>query len=146
MSRSPKEWIAKSDDAKIPPRVRLRVFDRAGGVCHLCKLKIKVPGETWDADHIKALINGGAHREANLAPAHKHCHLIKTTADVAEKKKVAAVRKKHVLPPAPKQPIKSPGFRQSKHAAKREARAKDALPPLQPRAMFVPKELPAHER
>lgn len=130
MPRAPKEWIGKTDDAKIPPRVRLRVFDRAGGICHWCKIAIKAPPETWQADHVVALINGGGHRETNLAPIHSHCHVEKTGLDVADKKKVAAVRKKHIGAVAESKPIQSPGFRTSKHAAKRESRAKDALPPL----------------
>lgn len=90
-----KEWIGKTDDSKAPPRVRQKVFDRDGGKCHLCGHAIKVPAETWDLDHVIALANGGENREANLAPAHKHCHLAKTGKDVAEKSKVAAIRQKH---------------------------------------------------
>lgn len=130
MPRARKEWIAKSDDAKIPPRVRVRVFDHAKGVCHWCKNSIKVPVESWQADHVKALINGGEHRETNLAPIHGHCHVEKTGLDVADKKKVAAVRKKHIGAVADSKPIQSPGFRTSKHATKRAARAENALPPL----------------
>ena len=92
MARSIKEWVGKTDDTKIPPRVRERVFDRANGICHCCNLPIKVPFETWDADHRIALINGGENRESNLAPAHSHCHIKKTRQDVAEKAKVASVR------------------------------------------------------
>jgi 5-methylcytosine-specific restriction protein A len=92
--RTVKEWQGRTPDSKIPDRVRTRIFDRAGGVCHLCKLPIK-PAETWDADHVRAIINGGANAESNLAPAHKHCHLAKTRADVAEKAKVAAKRRKN---------------------------------------------------
>ena len=96
MARTPPEWIGKTDDTKIPPRVSARVFDRANGICHCCNLPIKVPFETWDADHRIALINGGENRESNLAPAHSHCHIKKTRQDVAEKAKVASVRGKHI--------------------------------------------------
>lgn len=82
-----KEWIAKSDDAKIPPRVRLRVFQKHNGICHLSGRKIGA-GEPWDCDHIIALVNGGQHREANLAPALRDKHREKTKADVAEKSAV----------------------------------------------------------
>jgi hypothetical protein len=62
------EWHGKTDDTRPPPRVRLRIFDVAGGVCHVCKLPIK-PDETWHADHVIALIEGGENRETNIAPA-----------------------------------------------------------------------------
>jgi 5-methylcytosine-specific restriction protein A len=100
MSRSTPEWIGKTDDAKIPPRVRQRVFDREGGKCHLCGQPII--GKKWALDHVKALINGGENRESNLRPVHVSCHAIKTAADVADKKKVAAVRKKHIGAVRPK--------------------------------------------
>lgn len=95
MSRTVTEWIGKTDDTKAPSRVRQRIFDRDQGKCHVCGLQIKVPFETWEADHVKALINGGENRELNLAPAHSHCHIGKTALDVKEKSKVNKVRGKH---------------------------------------------------
>lgn len=94
MARPVEEWIGKTDATKIPPRVRERIFLRAGKVCHLCSQPIQI-AEPWDADHVVALINAGENRESNLAPAHKRCHREKTGADVAEKSKVAAIRQKH---------------------------------------------------
>ena len=84
MSRAVTEWIGRTPDTPIPPRVKLRVFDRHGGTCHLSGRKI-MPGEPWDCDHIVALINGGENRENNLAPALRDKHREKTKADVAEK-------------------------------------------------------------
>jgi 5-methylcytosine-specific restriction protein A len=94
MPRDVPEWLGKTASTKIPPRVRERIFLRAGKVCHLCSQPIQI-AEPWDADHVTALINGGANAESNLAPAHKRCHREKTGADVAEKSKVAAIRQKH---------------------------------------------------
>ena len=88
MSRATKEWVGKTPDSKIPPRVRLRVFETHNGVCHLSQRKIAA-GEPWDCDHKVALINGGEHRESNLAPALRDKHKAKTADDVAEKAKVA---------------------------------------------------------
>lgn len=133
MARQTKEWRAKSDDTKAPPRVRLRVFDKAGGVCHICDLPIK-SGETWELDHVVALINGGENRETNLAPAHKHCHIAKTSLDAGEKSKVARVRKKHVGATQPKKKLQSQGFGLSEHAAKRQA--KPSLPELPRRSLY----------
>src|SRR5690348_6861813 len=95
MPRAVEEWIGSSPDAKVPDRVRLRIFDREDGRCWISGRKIR-PGDLWDLDHKIALINGGEHRESNLFPALRDKHREKTRADVAEKAKTAAVRKKHL--------------------------------------------------
>ena len=63
--RSVEEWIGATPDTAIPPRVRLRVFQRAEGRCEECTRKL-MPGDQWQADHVVALVNGGANRESNL--------------------------------------------------------------------------------
>ncbi len=93
MSRAVEEWIGKTDDTAIPPRVRLRVFERANGICHLSGRRIAA-GEPWDCDHIVALVNGGEHRETNLAPALRDKHREKTASDVREKSIVRRKRMK----------------------------------------------------
>jgi 5-methylcytosine-specific restriction endonuclease McrA len=95
MARAVEEWIGKTPDTPIPPRVRLRVFEAHGGVCHLSGRKIRA-GEPWDCDHVVAIINGGANRETNLAPALRDKHRAKTAADVAEKSAVYRKRSKHL--------------------------------------------------
>jgi 5-methylcytosine-specific restriction endonuclease McrA len=112
MARTIEPWIGKTDDKPIPPRVKLRVFERAKGICHICQRAIQA-GERWDAEHVIAVINGGANAESNLLPAHKACHPKKTAADLKEKSKVAAVRKKHIGIKAKKAPIHSAGFPKS---------------------------------
>lgn len=95
MTRSTTLWGSDNHDAKIPPRVRLRVYERAGGRCEVCQRKLG-PADRWQADHIVALVNGGAHSEANLRCICDWCHKGKTREDVAEKAKTYAVRSKHV--------------------------------------------------
>jgi 5-methylcytosine-specific restriction endonuclease McrA len=95
MTREVPEWIGATPDSPIPPRVKARVFERAGGVCHITGRKIR-PGEAWDCDHVLALVNGGENREANLAPALRDAHRAKTADDVAQKSKDARVRAKHL--------------------------------------------------
>lgn len=102
MTRSVPEWIGKTNDTPAPPRVRLRVFERCGGRCHISGQKIR-PGDAWELDHVQALINGGENSESNLAPALKAAHRKKTAQDVKQKAKDARVRKKHL------------GIHQSKH-------------------------------
>lgn len=93
--RSTAEWVAKHDDAAIPPRVRLRVFERYHGACQGCLRKL-FPGDKWDCDHTVALVNGGEHRESNLRPMCQNCHRKKSAADVAEKAIAYRKRAKHV--------------------------------------------------
>ena len=95
MSRSVEEWIGKTHDTPIPPRVRLRVYERHSGVCYVSGRKIR-PGEAWDVDHIIPLINGGEHRERNLAPILSVIHKIKTREDVKEKALVYRKKAKHL--------------------------------------------------
>lgn len=133
MARSVKEWISKHDDQAIPPRVKLRIFERDSGACHICKQPIKV-GETWDADHIIALANGGRHAEANLAPAHKHCHVAKSVIDVKVKAKIARVKKRDLGITQPKGKIQSAGFAPSDKP--KRGVDKSQLPPLPPRKLY----------
>jgi 5-methylcytosine-specific restriction endonuclease McrA len=95
MTRAVSEWIGKTDDTPCPPRVQLRIFNRYGGVCYLSGIKIR-PGDTWHVEHVIAIINEGENRESNMAPALYEPHKVKTKADVAEKSKVATIRKKHL--------------------------------------------------
>lgn len=95
MTRSVPEWCGSSPDAKVPPRVRVRIFEKHGGRCYLSGRKINA-GDKWELEHIKALCNGGEHREGNMAPALIAPHKVKTKADRAEKKKVDAIRKRHL--------------------------------------------------
>jgi 5-methylcytosine-specific restriction endonuclease McrA len=95
MPRAVEEWVATHDDQAVPPRVRLRIFDRDGGFCRLTGRKI-MAGDQWDLDHIIALSNGGQHRESNLAPVLRSAHREKTKQDVKIKAKIARVRKRHL--------------------------------------------------
>lgn len=93
--RAVTEWIGRDDSTRVPPRVRLRIFNAHGGICYLSGRKI-MPGERWEMEHVVALCNGGQHRESNLAPALVAPHKVKTAADVAEKAIVDRRRKKHL--------------------------------------------------
>ena len=95
MARSLKEWIGKTDDAKIPDRVRVRVFISHTGFCSSCKRKVGA-GVAWQCDHIWPLILGGEHRETNLQVLCGECHKAKTAKDVEVKAKVYAIQKRHL--------------------------------------------------
>ncbi len=109
MSRKIPEWVGSNDNAKIPIRVRLRIFEREHGICWLSKRKI-MPGELWDIHHGKALINGGEHAENNLFPVLQKPHREQTKLDVAEKAKVARKRKNFL---GIKKPSRFPGSKTS---------------------------------
>jgi 5-methylcytosine-specific restriction protein A len=83
MTRSVEEWVGATPDVAIPKRVKLRVFERHNGICHISGRKITA-ADVWDCDHIVALCNGGGHRESNLAPALRDKHRAKTAEDVAD--------------------------------------------------------------
>ncbi|MEM9762118.1 MAG: HNH endonuclease, partial [Pseudomonadota bacterium] len=66
--RSVPEWVGKTPDHRVPPSVRLRIFEAHDGICHISGRKIEA-GDAWDLEHRTALADGGEHREGNLAPA-----------------------------------------------------------------------------
>lgn len=111
MARSVPEWVGASDDAKVPDRVRLRVLLYYGGRCYYCTRKLYA-GKPWACDHIVALINGGEHREKNLAPICDLCHKLKTGEDVAAKSKTYKTQLKHYGVKKSRNPM--PGSKASK--------------------------------
>lgn len=108
------EWIGKNSDSPVPPRVRVRVFDRYEGRCQCgCNRKI-MAGEKWECEDTVALINGGSRRESNLKPWLVEHHKNKTREDVAEKSRVYRKHAKHIgveLRKGPK--MRGQGFRKA---------------------------------
>lgn len=51
---------------------RAVVFERDGGICHICKLPVD-PNQ-WDLDHIVPLLQGGPHSYDNVAVSHRKCN------------------------------------------------------------------------
>lgn len=121
--RSVPEWIGKTDDEKVPPRVRLRLFEQYRGICQLSGRKI-MAGEAWDLDHKKALWRGGEHRESNLHPVLKQPHREKSAEEQSIQAKCDRTRKKHLgIYPKSKARLKSRGFASTRSdgTEKREA-------------------------
>lgn len=88
-------WHGKTDDAKAPPHVRMRIFLAHEGKCFLTGRKI-APADQWDLDHRLALCNGGSNSEDNLVPVLRDAHRIKTRSDVKLKAKTDRLRKRHM--------------------------------------------------
>jgi len=109
--RARDEWIGKTPDTPVPLRVRVRQFERDGGICQCgCDWPI-FAGDKWETDHKVAIINGGENRESNLRTLLKSHHKTKTAADVAEKAKVYRKRLNHLGLKRRKGPkIQSRGF------------------------------------
>lgn len=93
--RSVPEWIGATPDTPVPPRVKVRIWEREDGKCHITGRKIR-PGEKWELEHKQALSLGGEHRESNLAPALVIPHRKKTAIDRRIKAKNDRVRKRHL--------------------------------------------------
>jgi len=96
MTRAVPEWIGKTDDSRIPARVRVRVFMAQDGLCAECRRKMAMAGEPFEVDHIQALVLGGENRESNLRALCGPCHRPKTAQDVAQKAVEARKRAKHL--------------------------------------------------
>ena len=96
--RANEEWQGATSDSKVPDHVRLRIFERCGGRCHIAQRKIR-PGEPWDLDHVIALRDwtgeGHGNRESNLAPAIRDKHHEKTGLEATERAEVNRKKSKH---------------------------------------------------
>ncbi len=135
VGRSVKEWIGKTPDSIPPPSVQARIFERAGGVCHISRRKI-APGEKWDVEHVVALADGGENRESNLRPALRDKHREKTAAENAVRAKAKRKAARHIgvkTPPAVQ--IKSRGFTKAVRDP-RAGKARIQRVQLPPRQMF----------
>lgn len=105
--RSVTEWIGKTPDSRPPKAVRLRIFERCNGICHISDVKI-LPGDEWDVEHIKRLDDGGENRESNMAPALKAPHRKKTGEENSRGKKADRAKMKHLgIKDAPAAPLQS---------------------------------------
>jgi len=113
IGRAVEEWVGKTPDTPVPPRVRLRVFLAHGGRCYLSGRPIR-PGEKWELEHVKGLAVGGENREANLAPALVAPHRAKTTRERMAQPKSDSIAKKHLGIDRPKGRIRSRGFDKTK--------------------------------
>lgn len=51
------------------------IWDRDGGICHLCGLS--ADPDDWELDHVVPLASGGEHSHANTAVSHPLCNRLK---------------------------------------------------------------------
>jgi 5-methylcytosine-specific restriction enzyme A len=99
MPRSVPEWVGRTDDARVPDRVKLRILQRQRDeqgrpICPDCGMPI-VPGSGVEFDHEIPLIDGGRHAELNLRAVHRRCHKAKTAREALLRAENRAMVKSH---------------------------------------------------
>ena len=94
MTRATDIWVGATSDAKIPDRVKLRIWAREEGRCSITGLKIDARKDAYEFEHRIALCNGGRHSEDNIVLVLKAAHKAKTAADVKTRAKIDRIRKR----------------------------------------------------
>ena len=87
-------WVGKTDDAKVPLQVQLRILVKQKGRCAITGHKF-TPGDAKRLDHIIPLADGGLHGETNLQWIIDVEHKLKTAAEAQERARVRSVAAKH---------------------------------------------------
>jgi len=77
------EDVGTTKRGRMTPTRALKAWERTGGVCVNCGLKIDGTKADWFAEHIRALELGGSDTDDNLGPAHWACKRDKDAADHA---------------------------------------------------------------
>lgn len=95
----------------ISTRERVRLFQRAGGCCQLCGMKIAA-GAGFDVDHITPLELGGEDDTPNFQVVCRPCHRIKTAQDVTAIRKAQRREARQIGARVSRNPL--PGGRKSK--------------------------------
>ena len=84
MARKIDEWIGKTDDTAVPPRVKLRILGACNGRCVCCE-RHTGPALPPRFDHIVPLKDGGENREGNLQVLCVQCHGLKTKGEAKDR-------------------------------------------------------------
>ena len=88
------DWVGKTDDAKVPLQVQLRVLVKQKGRCAITDHKF-TPGDSKRLDHIIPLADGGLHGEENLQWIIDVEHKAKTKAEAEARARTRSVAAKH---------------------------------------------------
>ena len=104
------EWRGSTPDAKIPDRVKRRIWLRCDGRCALTGRKLR-PGDQHDFDHIQPLEDDGVHAEMNLQLVWRPAHREKSKAEATGRAKERRIFAKHTGIKTPGRKLRGPGFR-----------------------------------
>ena len=91
--RDIQEWIGRTPNTPVPPRVQLRVLLRQSRLCAITGLP-KGKGQEFQCDHIKRMKDGGENRESNLQMILVDAHKVKSAIERKAGKKVTRIQKK----------------------------------------------------
>lgn len=139
VGRPVKEWFGRTPQSMPSKTIRLRIFDREGGICFLSGLKIK-PVDKWHLHHCdkegRGIEDGCENRESNLHPVLDEPHRAETTKQRKRQAKANAQRIIHIgaKDPSPR-PLQGKPF--PKVQRDRVKIDKSALPPLPRRVCGV---------
>lgn len=130
MSRTVKEWVAKSDDARPPKSCQLRILARQEGKCALTG-HVFVPGDKIEFDHITPLWLAGANRETNLHAVLGDAHKRKTKVEATIRAKTNQNMAKHLGLTKPAGKIRSAPFPKADKQPRQQTKT-----PLPPKLLF----------
>jgi hypothetical protein len=102
--RVPFEDVGTTKRKALTPRQRLALFERKGGRCCICEMKIM--GSFID-EHWRALGLGGSNDPSNRDIAHRECAALKTQADMTMINRAKAVKRAAHGIKRPGQPLQS---------------------------------------
>lgn len=121
------EDVGTTKRGRMTPTRALKAWERTGGVCVNCGLKIDGTKADWFAEHIRALELGGSDADDNLGPAHWACKRDKDAADHASAAKAKRNKRAELGIRNPTK-IESAGFPRFKKQARASSPLTKTLP------------------
>lgn len=78
-----REDVRTTSRRSLSGHLRLKAWERTGGICVVCDRPIDGVRDRWIVEHIRALELGGEDELSNMGPAHEECARDKTRKDHA---------------------------------------------------------------
>lgn len=90
------EDVGTTPRRSLSERRRLQAWERTGGICVVCGVRIDGVRDRWIVEHIRALELGGADALENMGPAHEACGREKTRDDHARTARAKRQKVQHL--------------------------------------------------